>query len=91
MTHVFFSYRRGNRLAGGILTSVKNPLIKKTLGVILILLGILALVTPLTPGAWLIFIGLEVFGIRLVAWDRVKAWWQGRKAKDEPPTPDPST
>ena len=58
-----------------------NPLFKKILGVVLIILGILALVTPLTPGAWLIFIGLEFFGIRLVAWERLKRWWLARKLR----------
>ena len=58
-----------------------NPLFKKILGVVLIILGILALVTPLTPGAWLIFIGLEFFGIRLVAWERLKRWWLTRKQR----------
>jgi len=63
--------------------SVRRPLFKKIAGSVLIVLGLLALVTPFTPGSWLIFIGLEFFGIRLVAWDRVKRWWQGRK--DDPP------
>jgi len=62
---------------------VRGPLFKKIAGSVLIVLGLLALVTPFTPGSWLIFIGLEFFGIRLVAWDRVKRWWQGRK--DDPP------
>jgi UDP-N-acetylmuramate dehydrogenase len=39
---------------------------KKITGVIFIVLGILALITPLTPGSWLIFVGLELIGIRLV-------------------------
>ena len=56
-----------------------NGSLKKPIGVLLIVLGFLALITPLTPGAWLIFIGLELFGIRLVAWDKLKDWWQGRK------------
>ena len=56
---------------------------KKVGGVALILIGILALVTPFTPGSWLIFVGLEVFGIRLLAWDRVKVWFQNRKETKE--------
>ena len=54
---------------------------KKVVGVLLILIGIAALVTPLTPGAWLAFVGLEFLGVRLLAWDRVKAWLAGRKEK----------
>ena len=39
---------------------------KKVLGVFLIILGFLALVTPFTPGSWLILIGLELLGLRLL-------------------------
>ncbi len=39
--------------------------IKKTAGVLFIVLGFLALITPLTPGSWLIFVGLELVGLRL--------------------------
>ena len=53
-----------------------RPVMKKTLGVLLMLVGLFALVTPLTPGAWLIFVGLELFGFRMVAWDNIKAWFR---------------
>ncbi len=56
---------------------------KKVLGVVLILIGILALITPLTPGAWLALVGAELLGFRIVAWDRVKDWWLGRKKEDD--------
>ncbi len=39
-----------------------KPVLKKTIGVILIVLGIAALVTPFTPGSWLALIGLELVG-----------------------------
>ena len=39
-----------------------KPVLKKTLGIILIVLGIVALVTPFTPGSWLALIGLEIVG-----------------------------
>ncbi|HEY4522177.1 MAG TPA: hypothetical protein VJH91_00880 [Candidatus Paceibacterota bacterium] len=52
---------------------------KKVLGATLILIGILALVTPFTPGSWLAFVGLELLGVRLLAWPRIKRWWIGRK------------
>lgn len=38
--------------------------LKKILGVLLIVVGLLALVTPLTPGSWLAIIGLELLGLR---------------------------
>jgi len=54
---------------------------KKTAGVVFIILGLAALVTPLTPGAWLVFIGLELCGVRLLFWERIKGrFW--RKPKE---------
>ena len=52
-----------------------NPKIKKTIGVILIIVGFLALVTPLTPGSWLIFVGLELLGFDLIFWTKIKEWF----------------
>lgn len=40
-----------------------KPILKKTIGVILIVLGLAALVTPLTPGSWLALIGLQLVGL----------------------------
>ena len=48
--------------------------IKKMVGVILILIGLVALFTPLTPGSWLIIIGLELLGIRIFFLDKLKFW-----------------
>jgi hypothetical protein len=39
-------------------------IIKKIIGVILIIVGLIALFTPFTPGSWLALIGLELLGIR---------------------------
>ncbi|HWQ99665.1 MAG TPA: hypothetical protein VN397_02345 [Candidatus Methylomirabilis sp.] len=66
-------------------------LAKKILGLALILLGLLALVTPLTPGSWLVFIGLELVGIRFM-FDPNNGWgkWAAKLGltprKDEKPT-----
>lgn len=49
-------------------------IIKKAFGLILILLGLLALVTPMTPGAWLIFIGLELLGWKFFLNHRLVIW-----------------
>ena len=51
-----------------------RPKIKKTVGVLLILLGFAVLVTPLTPGSWLAFIGLELLGVRILFSDKLKFW-----------------
>ncbi|MDR3642668.1 MAG: hypothetical protein P4L74_03530 [Candidatus Doudnabacteria bacterium] len=50
----------------------KSPY-KKIVGVVFIILGFLALVTPFTPGSWLIFVGLELVGLRITAWDWIKS------------------
>jgi c-di-AMP phosphodiesterase-like protein len=39
-------------------------IIKKVIGVILIIVGLIALLTPFTPGSWLALIGMELLGIR---------------------------
>jgi xanthine/uracil permease len=52
---------------------LKSGLFKKIIGIIFIVLGLLALLTPLTPGSWLIPIGLELIGIRLAFVDKIKA------------------
>jgi len=40
--------------------------LRKILGVILIILGLLALLTPFSPGSWLALIGLEILGLRIL-------------------------
>ena len=50
-------------------------LLKKSLGVLLIILGLIALLTPLTPGSWLAIIGLELLGIRIALSDKIKKWF----------------
>ncbi|MBI2054863.1 MAG: hypothetical protein HYT39_02060 [Candidatus Sungbacteria bacterium] len=51
-------------------------MIRKTIGFLLVVLGLMALFTPLTPGSWLIFIGLEFLGFRLLLWDKIFAWFR---------------
>lgn len=51
-------------------------MVKKTIGIFLIIIGLLALVTPFTPGSWLVFVGLEFIGIRILFWGKIKAWFQ---------------
>lgn len=43
-----------------------KKILRKTLGITLIILGFLALVTPFSPGSWLILIGLEILGFRFL-------------------------
>lgn len=46
--------------------------VRRTVGVLCILIGLVALLTPLTPGSWLIPIGFEILGFRLLLWERIK-------------------
>ena len=60
-------------------------ILKHVVGIILILIGVIALVTPLTPDSWLVFVGLELIGVRLAFWDKIKArfnTWRGLRSKD---------
>ena len=49
---------------------VKN-ILKKTIGVILIIIGFVALVTPFTPGSWLALIGLQMVGLGFLLENRI--------------------
>lgn len=51
-------------------------MIKKTIGILLIIIGLAALFTPFTPGSWLVFVGLEFIGTRVLFWDKIKGWFQ---------------
>ena len=54
-------------------------LFKKAAGVLCIIVGVLALLTPLTPGSWLIFVGLTLLGISIeIAEDHRFAKWAKR-------------
>src|SRR3990167_11546260 len=56
---------------------IKNlPFLRRVIGTALIVIGIAALITPLTPGAWLAVVGLEMLGIRFLFWERVKKQWR---------------
>lgn len=51
-------------------------LLRKVTGVILILVGLFALFTPLTPGGWLFFIGAELLGIEILSPHRLKETYE---------------
>jgi uncharacterized protein YqgC (DUF456 family) len=58
------------------LTLENKNLLKKLLGVLLVILGVISVVTPFTPFGWLIFVGLEFLGIRLAFWEKIKLWFK---------------
>ena len=54
--------------------SHSKPKTKKLIGSVIIVLGIIAMILPVVPGAWIVIIGLEIFGVKLIFLDRIKAW-----------------
>ena len=44
---------------------------RNAIGIVLLAAGIIALVTPFTPGAWLIFVGAQMLGFELIYWQRL--------------------
>jgi hypothetical protein len=67
---------------------IKKSRYKKIFAVIMIVYGVIALLLPGLPGAWFIFIGLEIFGVRLLWGEKIKAWWKKRNAPDEERAPE---
>ncbi len=62
-----------------------RPRLKKTVGWLLVVIGFLALITPLTPGGVLFFVGLEILGLRLIFMDKLKRFfWRKNKATPAP-------
>lgn len=52
--------------------ALNNPRLKKVVGVLLVLVGFISLVTPMTPGAMLmLFIGFQFLGLRFMFLDRL--------------------
>ena len=49
-----------------------RPKIKKTIGVILILFGFVAFFIPFISGSWLVIIGLELLGVRILFFDPLR-------------------
>lgn len=56
--------------------TLNKPITRMVIGVILILIGLTALVTPLTPGSWLAIIGLEMLGIQTLFFNRLKSMFR---------------
>jgi uncharacterized protein YqgC (DUF456 family) len=59
--------------------STTRPRLRKTVGWFLVVIGFLALVTPLTPGAILFFVGLELLGMRARVVERLTQFVRRRK------------
>lgn len=55
-----------------------KKIVKNSIGIICIILGFLALITPLTPGSWLILIGLEILGLGFLLDGRLSRFLKGK-------------
>jgi uncharacterized protein YqgC (DUF456 family) len=51
--------------------TLTRPRLKKTLGVFFVLVGFIALIAPIIPGAPLVFVGLELLGFRFLFLDKI--------------------
>jgi hypothetical protein len=51
--------------------TLSHPRFKKVLGYTLVVVGVIALIAPIIPGAPIIFIGLELLGFRLLFLDKI--------------------
>ncbi len=55
-----------------------KKIVKIPIGIICIILGFLALITPATPGSWLIPIGLEILGLGFLLESRLSRFLKGK-------------
>jgi drug/metabolite transporter (DMT)-like permease len=51
--------------------TLERPRFKKAVGIVFVVVGIVALVAPVVPGAPLMFVGFELLGFRLLFIDKI--------------------
>ncbi len=54
--------------------STTRPRLRKIVGWTLVVVGFVALIAPIIPGAPLVFIGFELLGLRFIFMDKMKAF-----------------
>jgi len=59
-----------------MIAAPKN-ILKRIIGVILVIFGLVALVIPFFPFAWVAFVGFELLGFRVLFLDKMRMWWKG--------------
>jgi hypothetical protein len=64
--------------------SAEKQKYKKIIGVVFIIIGFTALLTPFTPGSWLIFTGLGILGFKMLWWDKIKSRLKRRQNISHP-------
>jgi hypothetical protein len=52
--------------------SSDRPRLRKSAGWFLVVVGFVALIMPVVPGAPLVFVGLELLGLRIIFTDKIK-------------------
>lgn len=57
--------------------------LKVILGFVLVIIGLAALVLPLVPFGWLIFVGFQLLGLKALFWVKLKAWFQKREERSQ--------
>ena len=55
---------------------ITKSILKKILGVALIIFGFIALLIPFFPFAWVAFIGFELLGAGALLRGKIKAWFK---------------
>ena len=59
------------------MTKPTRPVIlKRIIGIIFIIIGLFALLTPFTPGSWLIFVGLGLIGVRILFKEKLRSLYK---------------
>ncbi len=64
--------------------SVTRPRLRKIAGWTLVVVGFVALVAPIIPGAPVVFIGLELLGLRIIFMDKIKGIIRREKVSPAP-------
>ncbi len=54
----------------------ENPKVRKTAGVILVVIGVISVITPFTPLGFLLILGLEILGVRALFWESIKKFFK---------------
>ncbi|KKT96338.1 MAG: hypothetical protein UW97_C0015G0002 [Parcubacteria group bacterium GW2011_GWA2_45_15] len=48
----------------------------------LVVIGLISIITPLTPVGFLLVLGLEILGVRVLFWDKLKKWFKKEQSKE---------
>ncbi len=61
---------------------IRYPPVRKGIGITFVVFGLVALVLPLVPFAWVGLVGLKLLGVPLPFERRIREWWQRRQHTD---------